>query len=172
MKNIFASFLLAAAVALSAPAADVTVKISDVHICCQSCVKGIDKAVGTVSGATAVIDQDAETITLTAADTATVQKAADALVAAGYFGTSSDPAIKLDTSTGAKGQKVQTLKLKGVHLCCGKCVKAVNEALAPVPGVKANTAVKGATSFEVTGDFNDQDVVDALQKSGLTGKVE
>jgi hypothetical protein len=40
-----------------------------------------------------------------------------------------------------------------------------------VPGVKEQTATKGAKTFEVTGDFNDQEVLTALQKEGLTGKV-
>ena len=172
MKNIFTSLVIALAATLSVQAADVSVKISDVHLCCPSCVKGVEKAVGEVAGATVAVDQDTETVTLSAADTATVQKAADALVAAGYFGKSSDASVKMDASTGAKGEKVQTLKLKGVHLCCGKCVKAVNEALGTVAGVKANTAAKGVTTFEVTGDFNDKEVFDALQKTGLTGKVE
>ena len=172
MKKILASMMIASALTLSAHAADVSVKISGVHICCQSCVKGIQKAMAEVQGASVAVDQDAETVTLTAADTATVQKAADALVAAGYFGKSSDDSIKINADTGAKNEKVQSLKIKGVHLCCGKCVKALNEALATVPGVKANTAKKGTEPFEVTGDFNDKDVFDALQKAGLTGKVE
>jgi len=46
----------------------------------------------------------------------------------------------------------------------------VGEALATVPGVTGNTAAKGAKSFEVTGNFNDQAVFDALQKAGLTGR--
>ena len=40
-----------------------------------------------------------------------------------------------------------------------------------VPGVKEQTAKKNAESFEVTGDFNDKEVTDALQKAGFTGKV-
>ena len=40
-----------------------------------------------------------------------------------------------------------------------------------VNGVTGNTATKGATSFEVTGDFNEKDVMAALQKNGLTGHV-
>ena len=40
-----------------------------------------------------------------------------------------------------------------------------------VSGVKAHTATKNAESFEVTGNFNDKDVLTALQKAGLTGKV-
>ena len=92
-------------------------------------------------------------------------------MAAGYFGKSSDAGIKMASETGAKGKKVQTLKLEGVHLCCGKCVSAVDKAVKSVPGVKEHTAKKNAESFEVTGDFNDREVLDALQQAGLTGKV-
>ena len=108
-------------------------------------------------------------MTLTGPDTATVQKAADALVKAGYFGKSSD--VKMQATTGAKGEKVKSLTVEGPHLCCGKCVKAVDEALKGVPGATAHTATKGAKSFQVTGDFNDKDLFTALQKEGLSGHV-
>lgn len=155
----------------STRAADVSTKISDVHLCCQSCVRGVEKAVATVKGVAAVVDKDAETVTLAGPDKASVQKAADALVAAGYFGKSSDPGIKLSADTGAKGKKVQTLKLENVHLCCDSCVSAVDKAAKSVAGVKEQTAKKNAKTFEVIGDFNDQELFDALQKAGLTGKV-
>ena len=173
MKTLFASLLALATLAFTVSAADVSVKITDVHLCCPKCVNGVKKAVATVTGVTAQIDQDEGDVTLTGPDTATVQKATDALTDAGYFGKSTDASIKISSETGAKGVKVSSLKIKGVHLCCGKCVKALGEALATVPGVKANTATKGAKDFEVTGeDFNDADVFAALQKAGLTGKVE
>ena len=168
MKSILTTLSLA--LALSASAADVTDTITDVHICCQSCVKGVAKAVADVKGLTAKADLDAGTVTLTGQDTATLQKGADALVAAGFFGKSSNPAIKINAQTGAKNQKVQSMKIEGLHLCCGKCVDSVNNVLGNVPGVTGNTAAKGAKSFEVTGNFNDKDVFDALQKAGLTGQ--
>ena len=63
-------------------------------------------------------------------------------------------------------------EVEGVHLCCPKCVTAVTDALTPVAGVKGNTAVKGAKSFEVTGDLNDKEVFTALHMGGLAGKSE
>src|SRR5882762_10365950 len=155
MKNILICLTTTLAFVLSARAADVSAKLTDVHLCCQSCVKGVDKAVAKVPGVTAASSQDDGTVTLTGPDKATVQKAADALVAAGYFGKSSDPEIKLNAKTGAKDQKVKSLEIEGVHLCCGKCVKAVNTALGEVGGVTGNTAAKGVKTFTVTGDFND-----------------
>lgn len=172
MKTILVSAFVTAALALSARAADVSVKLTDVHLCCQSCVKGVQKAVGGVSGVTATSDMDDDTVSLTGPDTATVQKAVNALTAAGYYGKSSDPSITVNADTGAKDQKVQSMKVDDVHLCCGKCVKAVDKALGTVPGVTGNTAEKGAKSFTISGDFNEKDVMMELQKAGLTGHVE
>jgi len=159
------------ALAVSVRAADVSVKLTDVHLCCQSCVKGVQKAVGQVPGVTAEADMDEGTVNLVGPDTATVQKAVDALTAAGYFGKCSDASIKVNTDTGAKDQKVHSLQVDGVHLCCGKCVKSVNAALSTVSGVTTNTATKGAKSFTITGNFNDKEAFTALQNAGLTGKA-
>ena len=169
MKIILASAMLA--LTLAAAHADTSVKLSDVHLCCQSCVKGIDKAVAKVPGVTAKSDMDDKTVSLTGPDTAALQKAVDSIVAAGYYAKSSDAAIKVSTETGAKNEKVQSLKVEDTHVCCGSCVKAINKALGGVSGVTGNDAKKGETSFTITGDFNDKDAMDALQKAGITGHV-
>jgi hypothetical protein len=168
MKLFLATVLTAFALVTATRADDMTAKISDVHLCCDKCVKAANQEVEG-AGAKATIDKDAGTIVLTASDKATLQKATDALVAGGFFGTSSD--VTLDPTSGAKNTKVQTLEVKGVHLCCPKCVKAVDKTVKAVPGVTGDNATKGAESFTVTGDFNDKDVFDALQKAGLTGKA-
>jgi copper chaperone CopZ len=170
MKTISLPLAALLTLALTTTAAEVSSKISDVHLCCKGCVNGVQKAVGEVDGAKAEVDADGGTVTLSGPDTATVQKAADALVKAGYFGKAEGGA-KLDASTGASDQKVQSLRVEGVHLCCGKCVKAIDRAVKSVSGAKEHNATKGAKSFEVTGDFNDKDLFTALQKEGLTGKV-
>src|SRR4051794_21386560 len=77
------------ALGLSA-SADSTVTLSKVHLCCDNCVKGADKALAPVAGAKATCDKAASTVVITAPDKETAQKAVNALVAAGYFGTSSD----------------------------------------------------------------------------------
>lgn len=171
LKNFFAVPAVVCAMALSAFAADATVTLSDVHLCCASCVKGVDAALTPVTGAKAVCDRDASTVVITAPDKETAQKAVDALVMAGYFGKSSDSSIKVEDVTGASGSKVQTLTVSGVHLCCPKCVTAVKAILTKVDGVQGNTVVQKATSFTVTGDFNDKSVFDQLNQGGLSGKV-
>ena len=171
MKNILTLASILVAFGWSAQAADTSVKLSKVHLCCNGCVKGVDKALSGVTGAKAQSDKDAGTVTLNAPDKATAQKAVDALVAAGYFGISSDPAIKLASNSGAKNGKVRSLKVTGMHLCCNKCVTSVTDALSKVPGVKGNNAAKGVESFEVTGDFNAKDAFAELNKAGLSGKA-
>ena len=171
MKTTLFSLATAFALVLSAAAADVSVKITDMHICCKTCVSRAEKAVGTVPGAKADVSEDDETVTITAADKATLQKAANALLADGFFGKSSDSDIKLDATTGAKDEKVKILHVSNLHLCCGKCVSAVDKIVKSVPGTTGQTAKKDAKTFDVTGDFNAKDLMDAFQKAGLTGKV-
>jgi len=171
MKITIAFLSFTCALTLAVQAAEVSVKISGVHMCCKGCVTGAEKAIAEVKGVQASVDQDAKTVSITGPDKAAVQKAAVALVAAGYFGKSSDEGIKLGGDTGAKDKTVKTLKIEGVHLCCGKCVTVVDEAVKSVPGVKDHTAVKNAASFEVSGEFNDKQVLEAIRKAGLSGKV-
>lgn len=164
--------LLTVAVLTAAIAAQADeVKLSNVHLCCGACVKGVEKVAAKVSGASVTIDKDAGTVVISSSKKAAIQDTVDALVTAGYFGKSSDSSVKVAANTGAKDGKVQSLKVEGVHLCCGKCVTAAQGALSKVPGVKGNTAEKNAKVFEVTGDFSAKAVFDALNDAGLTGKV-
>jgi periplasmic mercuric ion binding protein len=171
MKKLLSFTSLLLALSWSAQAAGTSVKLSEVHLCCAGCAKSIEKAVATVPGATAQADKDAGTVTITAPDEGTAQKAVDAAVAAGFFGKSSDPAIKVKGNSGAEKGKVQSLKISGVHLCCDKCANAVKDALSKVKGVKGTTVAKGAETFEVTGDFKAKPVFTALHKAGFSGKV-
>jgi periplasmic mercuric ion binding protein len=160
------------AMALPAAAADTKVTLSGVHLCCASCVKGVATAVAPVKGAAATCDQAAGTIAISAPDKETAQSAVNALVAAGYFGKSSDDTIKLDAATGAPDGKVKTLEITGLHLCCGKCVTTVKDVLAKTDGVKDNTVKANAPSFTITGDFDAKSLMAELQKAGLTGKAK
>jgi copper chaperone CopZ len=171
MNKHILTLIVTAALATVARA-ESTVKLSNVHLCCKGCVSGVEKAVKSVSGASVVCDGPAETAVLTAPDTATAQKAVDAIVAAGYFAKSEDSSVKVVDNSGAKDGKAATVTVSDVHLCCGKCVKGVQTALADVKGVTGNTAEKNAKSFEIKGDFNPREAMTALQKAGYSGKVK
>lgn len=169
-KSILA--LIAATALANFASAETTAKISGVHLCCKGCVVGAEKAVAKAKGVTAAVDKDAGTVTLTGADKASVQAAADALVAAGYFGRSESADVTLKDTSGAKDGKVTSMKVDDVHLCCDKCATAAKKALSKVKGVTGDTAEKKVTSFEVTGDFSPKEVMAALQSAGLTGKAK
>lgn len=159
----FALILLALA---STALAETKVTLSGVHNCCKKCTDGITKAVGSVNGTNATVEKTSVTITGTSA--AEVQKAVDALVAAGYTGESDNAEVKVKPGAGAD-EKVSALTVSGVHLCCGKCVTAAQKAIQTVSGVKSDNATKGAESFKVEGDFNAKELMAALAKAGFTG---
>jgi copper chaperone CopZ len=170
-RNLLAAFAVVAMFSLTARAADTNVTLSDVHLCCGSCVTNANNVLAGVAGAKGTCDRTAHTIAITAPDQATAQKAVNALVAAGFFGKSSDSAIKVEALSGAKDGKVQTLEVAGVHLCCNSCVTAVKGVLGKVDGVTGNSVVQKAPTFNVTGDFSAKQLFEELNKAGLAGHV-
>ena len=160
--------MIALALIASATVAQAAEKVtlSGVHNCCGKCTAGLNKAVGTVAGVTAEIAGDK--VTLSAATAGDLQKAADAIVAAGYTGTSDNAAVKATAGTGPD-EKVTSLTVTGTHMCCGKCVMAAKKAVAAVDGVKSDTIAAGATTFKVEGSFNAKALMEALAKAGFTG---
>jgi periplasmic mercuric ion binding protein len=160
-----ASFVLSAG---SAFAAEAKVTIEKTHLCCGTCVKGAEKAVTSVAGATAQCDKGAGSITITAPDAATAQKAVDALVKAGYYGKATGAEIK-DTS-GAPAGQVKAATVSGFHNCCKKCTTSINEVIAKVPGAKGEVEGK-ATTVKVSGDFDAKKLVEAFNEAGFSVKV-
>lgn len=161
MKLTTLSLMSSLVLAISAQAATVTV--TGVHNCCKKCENGILHAVKKVDGAYATAEKD--TVTITAKDDATAKKAVESLVAAGYAGTGAEAPAVADA-------KVKSATVSGVHLCCGKCVTAVEKAVMGVPGVTKHTATKGAASFTVEGDFSTAALSAALQKGGFSGGIK
>ncbi len=155
-------------VAGSMAAASSTATLEKTHLCCPACVKDAEAAVATVPGCTAECDQKAKTITITAPDDASAQKALDALVAAGFYGKATGGTVTDDS--GAPEGKVQSLTLTDFHNCCGKCAKAINKIIKSVPGATGTVDPK-ATTVTVTGDFDAQALVKAFNKAGFSVKA-
>jgi copper chaperone CopZ len=160
--------LLAPVVLTSWSAAESTVTITKTHLCCGNCVKGADKAVSTVAGATSNCDKDAQTITITAPDAATAQKAVDALAAAGYYGKAEG--AKMVDDSGAKPGKVDTVDISGIHNCCNKCTTAINDTITKAGAT--GTAPSKATKFTVTGPVEQTKLVEAFNDAGFSVKVK
>jgi mercuric ion binding protein len=163
----FISGLLLTLAFASCTIADTTVTVEKTHLCCGSCVKAANKAVESVPGDKAEIDKDADKITITADNDADAQKAVDALVAAGFYGTVSNGSIKNDS--GAPTGNVKTLSLT-THNCCKKCTVAINKIIKSVPGAEGEAKAKEDT-FTVTGDFDATTLVKAFNDAGFAVTV-
>jgi copper chaperone CopZ len=168
---VLASLVVVFGLAGQAPA-DTTVVLKGVHLCCGACVKGAAAAVKDVEGAKIACDRKAKTVTITAPDAATAQKALDALAAGGYHGTTDDKDLAIKDDSGAAAGKAQRVTVSGVHNCCGACCKALKATVKKVDGVTGDTAKPKANTFEVTGDFDVAELVKALNAGGFHAKVE
>jgi copper chaperone CopZ len=157
---------------VGAAPAETTVVLKGVHLCCGACLSGVAKAVKSVEGATAKCDRQAKTVTITAPDDKTAQKAVDALAAAGYYGKSDSKEVAIKADNSAPTGKVKKATVSGVHNCCGSCCRALKAAVKKVDGVTGDTAKPKADSFEVTGDFEVGDLIKALNSAGFNVKVE
>jgi mercuric ion binding protein len=151
---------------------EIKVKLTGVHLCCQGCVNAVDAALMSVEGVNSRCDMENGTVTLTASDDATAQKALDALAAAGFHGNADNQKLTMKAVSNVPQGKVKSLKVSGIHNCCEPCCEAIKEAIATVDGVTSDTAKPRATAFEVTGDFDAGALVTALNAAGFSAQVE
>ncbi|MCD6052158.1 MAG: hypothetical protein K0Q55_3576 [Verrucomicrobia bacterium] len=172
MKSLKSLALLAALslIPASLAMAETKVKLSNVHLCCGSCVKGIEASVAKVEGAKVVASQDDGTVTITAPDDDVAKKAVNAVGKAGYYGKSDHAKIKINDGK-LDDTKVTSLKVTGLHLCCGKCVKAFDAAVKKVDGVTAHDAENKGKEATITGNFSPKALIASLNEAGLNAKV-
>ena len=151
---------------------EIKVELRGVHLCCQGCVNAADAALMSVEGVSSRCDMENGTVTLTAGDAIAAQKALDALAAAGFHGTADNRQLAMKAVSAIPQGKVKTLKVSGIHNCCGPCCEAIKGAIATVDGVTGDTARPRATTFEVTGDFDAAALVKALNAAGFSARAE
>ncbi len=152
--------------------AETTITLSGVHNCCKSCTNGITKAGTSIEGVT--VTAEGKTVTLTSKSKVGAKKAVEAIMAAGYFGTSdaADEKVSSSFSTAKPAKKLTEATVSGAHLCCQKCANAMIEAVKSVPGVTEHTIVSKASTFTVKGDFTEADLLASMNKAGFTGSVK
>jgi len=167
-NTIFALGLLLPFLGASWASASSTVTLEKTHLCCPKCVKAASAAV-TGAGATAKCDLNAKSITITAPDDATAQKAVDALVAAGFYGSATGATVKDDS--GAPTGNVKSLTISDIHNCCGKCSKAINGVIKSVDGATGEIKANEQT-VTITGDFDAQKLVQAFNDAGFSVKAK
>jgi len=164
----FCTFLALGAVAR----AETKVEVKGVHICCGACVSAANKILKGVDGAKGVVDRKAKSITITAPDDATAQKALDALAAGGFHGDTGNKDLTFKDDSGASAGKVKKVTVSGIHNCCGACTAGIKAAVKKVDGATGSTVKPKAETFDVTGDFDATDLVKTLNKAGFHVKVE
>jgi copper chaperone CopZ len=150
---------------------EIELKLTGVHLCCQGCVNAADAALRSVEGVNSRCDMEHGTITVIASDAITAQKGLDALAFAGFYGNCDNDGLAMNSVSDIPSGKVKSLKVSGIHNCCGPCCVAIREAIATVDGVTRDTAAPGATSFEVTGDVNAADLIKALNNAGFSARI-
>src|SRR4051794_2826997 len=152
---------------VAASQAETKVEVKGVHLCCGACVKGVSTALKGMEGVTPACDREKKTVTITAPDEATAQKALDALAVAGYYGETDSKGLAIKPTDDLPSGKVKTLSLSGTHNCCKSCCNAIKKAVQSVPGVTGDTAQPKATNFDVNGDFEAAAVLKALHDAGF-----
>ena len=112
------------------------------------------------------------TVTFTAGDDAAARKALDALAAAGFSGRSDNRDLAMRPVGEVPHSRVNSVRVSGIHNCCGPCCDAIKGAIDTVDGVTGDTAKPRATTFVVTGDFHAAALVKALNDAGFSAQVE
>jgi copper chaperone CopZ len=172
--NLVRTLALSAAVLVLAPAAraETKVDLKNTHLCCGACVKAVGDILKGIEGVTGKCDQKARTVSITAKDDATAQKAIDALAAGGFHGDTGSKTVTVKDDSGVTKGKVKSLTVTDVHNCCGQCTTGIKAALKKVDGVKGDTVKAKAGTFEVTGEFDAEAVIKALNDAGFHAKVK
>jgi copper chaperone CopZ len=152
--------------------ADTKVELKNVHLCCGNCVKAVGGILKDAGATDAKCDPKTKTVTFAAGDNAAAQKAVDALAAAGFHGDTGNKDVAVKEDSGVKKGKVKTLALTGAHNCCPNCCKALKATIKTVDGVTGDTAKPKDSSFTVTGDFDGEALVKALNAAGFHVKVK
>jgi len=158
-----------AALALSGLATAEEYKVTGAHNCCGACSKAIKEALSSVEGVSNITAEPKTTeITFEAADPKTARTAVNKLAAAGFHGeVSGGKNVKMRDNSSVEAGKVEKLSLVGVHNCCPGCAKAVEAAIAKVEGVESHEFSKNKKGVTISGNFDGQAAVKALNEAGF-----
>ena len=164
-----AAVLLAGWAAAATP--DSKVEMKGLHLCCGACEGGAVKALEGTGAKNVAADKAAGTLTFMVKDAKVAQRAFDALAAAGFHGDSGVKGLGIKDDSGVKPGKVKSLKLSGVHNCCGGCTKALKAAIEKVGGVTGTDLADKATTFTVNGEFDGAELIKAINDAGYHAKL-
>lgn len=164
--------LLTSALWLASTAiAETKVTVSQTHLCCGQCLKGVEAALKDVPGVKHTSSQQAKTIEIVADSDQAAQKAIDSLAAAGFYGRLDNDKLKYKEVAAATDAAAK-IEITGVHNCCGACTTAIKKAVTSVGGVSGTNIKNRDTTFAVEGKFKPTDVIQALLDAGFYAQVK
>jgi copper chaperone CopZ len=133
----------------------------------------VQTALKDVKGVSGVAAAQDGTITFTAADDAAVTAGIAALAKGGFHGNAKHGSAAVAfPEVKTPSEKVKSLSIAGVHLCCGGCYNEANAALKGVKGVAAVENDKKTKTLKVTGEnISPAEVVKALFDVGFHGTI-
>jgi copper chaperone CopZ len=176
MRAFLAMMVLGGAVAFlgaSQGAGGVKVEVKGPHICCKQCISVVGKILGKVDGV-ADVKADAATkmVTFTAKDDAAAKAGVKALIDGGFYGaaTADSKEMKFTLPAGKKGDKVDVLKVKDVHVCCGQCEKAIKAIFSDGKVSFEGKGPQKTVSVESKG-LEAASVLETLRKTGFNGSI-
>lgn len=137
-------------------------------------MKAVGKALQKVNGVSdAACDREKKTITFKADSAKSAKAGLRALSRTGFYGaaTVDGKEAKYPAQKIKAGTKSDTVALRGAHLCCGGCVKAVQAAMKDVKGVKSVTCDRKKRTITLTGsEIDAAAAVAALNKAGFSAR--
>jgi len=147
------------------------VTLSGVHLCCEGCTSAVEDAAARVPGVSAECSIDDGTVILSANDTESIQQALDAIAGAGFHGESDNKSLTMRDEPNLPQGRIKKATISQIHNCCDICHDAIQKAVHSTRGVAADTSQPGATQFEVTGDFEADELLDNLHKASFNARV-
>lgn len=144
--------------------------VTGAHNCCGACSKAIKETLAGVEGVTNVVAEAKSTeIKFEAADAKIGRQAINKLGFAGFHGdvTLDGKRLKVRDNSKVEAGKLKDLTLVGLHNCCPGCKKAIEASIAKVEGIESKKYAKNGKSVTLTGEFDGQAVVKALNADGF-----
>jgi copper chaperone CopZ len=146
------------------------ITVKDIHLCCDQCEKSVGEALKKVQGVSEVkCDQKTKVVTFTSTDATTSAKALSALFEAGFSGK---PIGRLPPNLfGARPPKTDEVMVKGVHVCCKGCEKAIDALFKNATVSYSGTGPQ--KDLKITGkDLNKNEIWEALMNAGFACKFK
>jgi len=172
--RLIVGMLCAGLMAVAVPAFASDVEVKGPHICCPQCVTAVENILAKVDGVSNVkASAKTKTVNFTAKNEAAAKAGFKALLDGGFFGSAKDDGkeLKIEVAQVNKGDKVEAVTVKDVHVCCGACQKAIKGIFKDSKVTFEGSGAMRTVRIE-GGDLYVGTVVEALRKGGFSGKLD